>query len=266
MEWSKIKTILICIFTAINIFLFVMFFKGIYTDTTLGEEVLKSTADILLQNNVKIEQSEIPKIHSNVKICTVENKYKSVDLMLAEAKKVSAGNGINYLKEENTEIKGDSFTCTVNSAESVSKPVNYAKKMMKKTGLLDDVDYYTREEGGYLYFYLKFSDKIFYDSYLRVKADEKGIQEIYGHNWLGDSVIEGGVTESISPAEVLINFAVNGKFESAVTVSSVESGYYIGERNETVRVTAFPVWEIRLDNGARYYYDMRNGDLLNNGI
>ena len=40
------------------------------------------------------------------------------------------------------------------------------------------------------------------------------------------------------------------------------AGYFIGERNETVRATASPVWEISTSDGDKCYYDMRNGDLL----
>ena len=264
MEWSKIKTILIFIFLIVNAFLFTMYFKGIYKDTNLNQQVVEDTVSILARNNVSVDKSVMPKTHSNAKICNVENKYSTVSKMLDAARSFSKQNNVDYLNKERTDIHGNTFTCLVNETKPVSNYVKYAKKEMKKTGLLENADYSTVEKDGYLFFYLKFEDKIFYDSYIRVKTTENGIQEIYGNNWLGDSVTEGGMAETVSPAEILINFATRMNFDAKVDVDSIESGYYIGNRDETVRVTAFPVWKISLKNGDVYYYDMRNGDLLNN--
>lgn len=263
MEWSKIKTILIWLFAVVNIFLFIMFFKGISSGTNISDETIENTIAVLFKNNVVITEDVIPKSYSNAKICNVENKYNSVSAMLENARKVSEQQGIDYLLEENTKIRGSTFTCTVNSDTKVSNTEKYAKKEIKKTGLLQDVQYTAEEKNGYVFFYLKYNNQIFYDCYIRVKCTETGIKEIYGHNWLGDSITEGGMAETVSPAEILINFAVQMKYSKPVTVESVNSGYYIGNRDETVRVTAFPVWEITMSDGNVFYFDMRNGDLLN---
>ena len=83
MEWSKIKTILIFIFVLVNLFLFVMFFKGEYVDNTLSDEIIDNTVIILQQNNITADKSVMPKIHNNVKICIVENKYSTILDMLS---------------------------------------------------------------------------------------------------------------------------------------------------------------------------------------
>ncbi|MBQ7953885.1 MAG: hypothetical protein IJ332_04005, partial [Clostridia bacterium] len=114
----------------------------------------------------------------------------------------------------------------------------------------------------YVYFYLKNGNMVFFDSYVRVKCTQNGIQEIYVNNWFGDKVTEGGTAETISPSQILIDFAVEKSYTEKVTVKSVEAGYYVGNRDETVSVTAFPVWEISVSDGGVYYYDRRNGDLV----
>ncbi len=262
MEWGKIKTIFILIFVVVNLFLFVMFFKSEYVDNTLGDELIENTLTILEQNNVIADKSVMPKIHNNVRICTVENRYSSVDDMLKSARKISAQNGVDYLNKNHTEINGISFVCTINQNVEVSNIVKYTKKEIEKTGLLEEINYTVDEKDGCIYFYLKFEDKVFYDSYLRVKTTNKGIQEISGFNWLGDAVYEGGISETVSPVEILINFALSEEFDKKVELKGVKSGYYIGERGETVRVTASPVWEIATSDNQVFYYDMRNGDLL----
>lgn len=263
MEWGKIKTILIWIFAIVNIFLFSMFFKGIYTGEELSDDAVKDTVNVLAKNNVEITVDTMPKDCSDARICNVENKYNSVSEMLENVRKVSAENGVMYFDEENVKVKGETFTCTVNSAGKVSDTLKHTKSEIKKTGLLNDVEYSTRKSGEYVFFYLKHGNMIFFDSYIRVKCTQKGIQEIYGHNWLGDNVTEGGTAETVSPSQIMIDFAVNTNYSEKVTVTSVEAGYYVGNRDETVRVTAFPVWEISVSDGSVYYYDRRNGDLIN---
>lgn len=263
MEWGKIKTILIFIFVFVNLFLFIMFFKSEYVDNVLGDELIENTVEILKENNVLIDKSVVPKTHDNVKICTVENKYSTTSEMLNIIWTTSAKNGATYFNAENTDVQENYFVCIVDKVEEVSNLTKYAKQEIIKTGLIDSGDYAIEEDGEYVYFYMNFGNKIFYDSYIRVHITNTGIKEIYGYNWLGDIAFEGGISQTVSPVEILIDFALENKFSQPVEVESVKSGYYIGERGDTVRVTASPVWEIALSDGQVFYYDMRNGDLLN---
>lgn len=262
MEWSKIKTILIWIFVIVNIFLFSMYFNDMYSGNEISDEVVEDTISVLAKNNVVISKDVMPKDCSDVKIYNVENTYSTVSDMLEKVKKTSKENGISYFTDDNISVKGKNFTCKVTSNEDVSDIVDYAEEKIKKTGLLGDVDYSLRESNGYVYFYLKYGNMVFFDSYIRVKCTNKGIQEIYGNNWYCDKVTEGSMAKTVSPAQILIDFAVEMKYPKKVTITKVEAGYYIGNRDETVRVTAFPVWEITLSDGGIYYYDRRNGDLV----
>ena len=262
MEWSKIKTILIWIFVIVNIFLFSMYFKDMYAGNEISDDVVADTISVLAKNNVEITEDVIPKDYSDVKIYSVENKYNTIEAMIENAKKISKENGVSYLNDDNISIKGKNFTCTVISNEDVSDRADYAEEELEKTGLLDDVTYNVKESGEYVYFYLKHDNMAFFDSYIRVKCTDKGIQEIYGNNWYCDKITEGSMAQTISPAQILIDFAVQTKFEQKVKITKVEAGYYIGDRDGTVRVTAFPVWEITMSDGSVYYYDRRNGDLV----
>ena len=262
MEWGKIKTILIWVFVVVNIFLFSMYFSDLYSGNEISDEVVEDTISVLAKNNVVITKDVMPKDCSDVNIYNVENTYNTVSELMEKVKKTSKSNGITYFNDENLSVKGKTFTCKVNSNEDVSDISDYSEEQIEKTGLLDDVDYNLRENGGYVYFYLKHGNMIFFDSYIRVKCTDKGIQEIYGNNWYCDKVTEGSLAQTVSPAQILIDFAVQMKFTQKVTITKVEAGYYIGNRDETVRVTAFPVWEITLSDGGVYYYDRRNGDLI----
>ena len=262
MEWSKIKTILIWIFVIVNVFLFSMYFKDMYSGNKISNEVVADTISVLAKNNVVITEKVMPKDCSDVKIYNVENTYRTVSEMLEKAKKTSKENGINFFTDENTSVKGKNFTCKLNSDEDVTDTEDYTEENLKKTGLLGDSDYSVRKKNGYIFFYLKHGNMIFFDSYIRVKCTNKGIQEIYGNNWYCDKVTEGSLAQTISPSQILIDFAVQMNFPQKVTITNVEAGYYIGDRDEAVRVTAFPVWEITLSDNSVYYCDRRNGDLI----
>lgn len=262
MEWSRIKTILIWVFSVVNLFLIVVYLNSVYFESNLGDEVISNTVEVLAKNNVIISKDIVPKVHDSVKICNVENRHNSVISMLEEAKNTAVENGSEFYVDTSAEINGNTFRYIMNENKDVSNPYKYAKKLIKNSGLLGETDYLTVTDSKSVCFYMSFDNKIFYDSYIKVKVDEKGIGEITGKNWLGDYITDGGMAETVSPVEILVDFATDNDFEKKVTIKEMGSGYYIGDRAETVKVTAFPVWRIALDDGRVFCYDMRNGDLV----
>lgn len=264
MEWSRIKTILICVFIFVNLFLFSVYFKSMYTGKSVDRDVIANTVDILKQNNIDIDEDIIPVSYENVKICSVENRFANVKEMLEYVWENNDKDDTAFFNRENTKVSGNSFICKADSDgnENIGNREHYAEKKLQNTGLLSSGNYKIVEKDGYVYFYLRFEDKVFFDSYIRVSVSSSGIKEIYGVNWLGDHISEEGVAETVSPAEILINFSSSHNFTDNVSVECMTYGYYTGERTETVRVTASPVWEITVSDGNKYYYDMRNGDLL----
>ena len=215
--------------------------------------MILGTVEILRQNNIAIDKETVPKNLDNVKICSVENKFADVKSMLETACN-SSDEG--FLNTENIEIDGENFVCKLKLDKEI-RP----EKLIKKSGLLSNGDYKKVEKDGEVYYYLSFENKVFFDSYIKVKSDGKNV-EIYGKNWLGDKVSQESVAKIVSPAEILINFSTQYNGEKNVKINSMTAGYFIGERNETVRATASPVWEISTSDGDKCYYDMRNGDLL----
>lgn len=253
MDWSKIKTVLIWIFAFVNLFLLSVYFDGTFTSKTLDEDVILGTVEILRQNNITIDEATVPKNLDNVKICSVENKFEDTKEML-ETVRNSSDSG--FLNTENIEVDGENFVCKIKLEKEIK-----AEKLIKDSGLISYGDYKKVEKDDGVYFYLSFENKVFFDSYIKIKSDGKNV-EICGKNWLGDKVSQESVAKIVSPAEILINFSTQYDGEKNVKVNSMTAGYFIGERNETVRATASPVWEISTLDGAKYYYDMRNGDLL----
>lgn len=262
MEWSKIKTILIWLFSIVNLFLIIVYLNSVYLENNLSDDVILNTVEVLGKNNVIISEDIIPKGHNSVKICNVENRHDSVVSVLETAKRSAIEKGADFYIDTGVEITGNAFKYVISEDMEISNPYKYAKKLIKNSGLLGDTNYLTVKDNSCVCFYMSFDNKIFYDSYIKVRFDEKGIREISGNNWLGDYVTDGGAADTVSPVEILVDFATENKFEKKVNVTEMKSGYYIGDRVQTVKVTAFPIWHIALDNGRVFGYDMRNGDLV----
>ena len=222
MEWSRIKTILICVFSIVNLFLIIVYLNGVYLDNNLGDEVVLNTVEVLKKNNVIISADIVPRTHNSVKICNVENRYDSMLAVLEDAKKTAVENGAEFYVGTDAEVNGNTFRYIMNEDKNIANPQKYAKKLIQNSGLLGDTDYITVKDKSCICFYMSFDNKIFYDSYIKVKVDEKGISEITGKNWLGDYITDGGVANTVSPVEILVDFATQNKFDKKVTVKEKE--------------------------------------------
>lgn len=264
MEWGKIKTVLIGVFAVINIFLLFAYFKGAYTGKTISAELIDDTVVILKNNDIVIDGKIIPVHYENAKICNVENKYANMSDVLEYIWSNENENTKKYLKKSSTDVSEDEFTsiCNVDISNYNTKTIQHIKAEIEQTGLLLNTNYKVVDNGDKIYFYAIYENKVFFDSYIRLSIRNDTIYEVYGKNWLGDRVTESSVAEVVSPIEILINFANEKSTDDRLTVTAMRSGYYIGRRGDTVRATASPVWEICVDNQKSYYFDMRNGDLL----
>lgn len=255
MEWSKIKTILICVFAVVNIFLFSVYLKNSET-ARISDGTISETVQVLAQNNVTIDKSLIKKNYENVKVCNVENAYADIQSML-----ISCVDD-EYIPKDEVDMRKNSFSYVPKKGSPLyNLDISKAAKALEKAGLIEKGKYTSEKDSEGIYFYLNFEDKVFFDSFVFAKAEDGMLCEIYALNILGDTVSEGSVAKTVSLAEILINFATSHTFESK-NITDLRPGYCIGSRDETVRASASPVWRIKTSDGEIFYYDMRNGDLL----
>ena len=47
MEWSKIKTILIWLFSIVNLFLIIVYLNSVYLENNLSDDVILNTVEVL---------------------------------------------------------------------------------------------------------------------------------------------------------------------------------------------------------------------------
>lgn len=256
MEWSKIKTILIVVFAIVNIFLFFVYF-GDFGSSALSDELIAQTIDVLEIKNVGIDAKLLKNNYESIKVCNVENSYANMqDVLDATLYQEQVLSG-------DVDVSRNSFTFTPDEGSSFyNLPSSKVEKALKESGLLSDVSYRKEKTEDGVYFYLKFEGKVFFDSYIFVRTKDDYVVSISAYNMLGDTVSEGSLAETVSLPEILINFATENESAKRIDIVGLRTGYYVGTRSETVRVTASPVWQIKTSDNRVFYYDMRNGDLL----
>ncbi|MBQ6907851.1 MAG: two-component system regulatory protein YycI, partial [Clostridia bacterium] len=184
--------------------------------------------------------------------------------MLKVIYKNAEKNGMEWFNQSNVDVDGANFTCNIPGTDknNYDNPEKYAEKVFSKIGLISAGQYKIIKKDDKIFFYLTFDGKIIFDSYIYIKVKDNKITEIFGSNCLGDKVTEGSMAKVVSPAEILINFASEYGEPGKMRITNIESGYFAGKRTKAVKITAAPVWKAKTSDGKVFYFDMRNGDLL----
>lgn len=258
MEWSRVKTILICVFLAVNLFLLRIYIKGSSTEVTVDSVTIDNTAAVLLQNNIAMDKKIIPQKSSDMPVFSVTNSKATAGEyanILWENSKKSGGDYFNpsYCREE-----GNTIIYTAPEEGTLSD----VKRKIKKSGILDHYSYKCSESEDSLEYKMIFNNMYIEDVSLSAVLKNKTVT-ITAVNCLGDSFKEAGYCTVKTAPEILISFAAAIKPKNKMEVVSMEKAYAAGNRNGEIQtMTASPVWKITAGDGAVYYIDMRNGDLL----
>lgn len=269
MEWSRIKSILICVFAAANIFLFVVYIS-INSSPAVSEEAVENTVSILKANGVELDPALISRSIDQKKVCNVENLFENTEELAAYAWSMAQQQQRDYFNPARTRVQDGAFSYKAENPQAageISDAVKYAKAELSSLGLLPK-QYQTRtaEDGAHttVTFYLAFDGKPIFDIFLDVVVTPAGITELQGQNWLADQLSESGMADAQSMAELLITFASDAALDrpEQTRITSIDEGYYVGTRTEKLKTTVVPALKIMLSDGSAYYYDARNGVLL----
>ncbi len=258
MEWSRVKSILICVFVLVNLFLLRVYINNNVSTVTLTEETLNNTVMALKNNNIEIDKSLISKKSPELPAFNITNKHincRDFSLVLWENAK---NNGFDYFNPKDTTFDGKTL---VYKGQSGTDTIKDVKNKIKKTGALYGYKYQLTQKENTLFFTAVYENMLLYDCTITAEITD-GAVTITMSNWVADSFENSGYSSVITCPEALITFASEMKFNDTFKIQSVEQGYIAGSRdNEIQTKTATPVWKIT-GNSKVYYIDMRNGDLL----
>lgn len=258
MEWSRVKSILICVFVAVNIFLIAVYIKGSTTEITVDAQTVENTVAVLKNSNISIDKSIIPVKSSDMQVFNISSAKPSVSEYACVLWENAKENGCDYFNPDYCKTEGDTVIYTASEHGNITE----VKKNIKNTGVLDKFNYRCEETDDSLEYKIVFDNCYVEDIWVKA-ALSNGTVTVTVKNCLGGTISEAGYCTVKTAPEILIAFAAAIKPKNPITVISMEKAYIAGSRTGEIRtVTVSPVWKITAADNAVYYIDMRNGDLL----
>lgn len=279
MDWYRTKNILIFVLLILNITLFTVYYRTTAQHRIVDNQTRDNIVDILNSSNIRLNKALIPDTPSSftgryIERAVTGNSPFVIKLM---------GNSYSY-DEENNIYKAGTKTLTVkkdtfeysDTAPQIppeEKSEKYLKEFCIKAMKALDIDYklYSFEGLNYNESSVKaiFSPVLgnykFFDAYMAFEISDKGITSVSGKNIILAKTASGISSKVFDINSVLLDLCSNPGLSKAQinTVASIQLGYYIGEIDEIYsNVLAIPAWQIAMENGGIFYYDARNGKLL----
>ena len=271
MNFAKAKTILICIFIFVNIFLLVIYNLFFQTEKSIKPSV---AVEVLKNNNIKIEESMIKVSEEALNGVEIEN-FAVNEGKLA---KLFLGDKFNNPKNHYYTTEGETLTISDLSVDyKILEPKDKAYKDIStlsagnktlKTLVKKGFDKSVLEvsnvsfAGNSSYFITlsyRYNDYPIFNNHLYATVTNKGISTVKG------TVISfkelKNVKYAITPASnILLELPLNNDLKNEFknpTVTAIRLGYYLPMGKTEASIYAIPAYEIEIDRKKIYYYDAR---------
>ena len=226
MYWSRVKTILIFLFFALDIFLFGYIMYSDYDENAVSRTEKENTAAVLKNNNIKIDTEIIPDKTGWLGIVELNSIWTDSDSL---AKSV-LGTGAEKISD-GAYSKGKTRLDLFEDGFSYSTGVKNITKPNAKTAA---------EE-------------------LRTMTAMQWMDS-------GDSIVKKQEARLMPATSVLINFTGSDLYDShGDEITKIEEGYSIGSPAPDTQhklVSVAPAYKITLKSGAYAVYDAINGEFL----
>lgn len=262
MNLGRVKSFLIYLFLAINIYLVVSL--AMSSSFRIDDTTINNTVKILSDSGVSIEKEIIPKKVKNLK------NIEAVNIIYTDAFKESE----NY---KNFEISGNSFSYTQKNDILYSLKDSKIKKQMRKflvnSGF--DANYMTFSEISKtkdekkLEITCTVNNYSVFDSKITAEISKDSLK-LYGiwYEPKTNSVLSNSRTRNtVYITSVLIDLAENETFKKgSKKITGIEYGYMSGTlygNKGHITATALPYYQITDEAGKIYYYDASDGTYNN---
>lgn len=246
MNWNKMKTFLIVLFSLINIFLIITMLTKDYKEAVVPQETINDTVEILFNRGISIDKELIP---------DTTNNMESFSMQTMDFTKLSDDVRIVGSREFDFFMSGE-----IEDAQDV-------EDMLEERGIVyvdfvgdtKDITSLSAQEviDGY---------KIF-GSYLEISVSD-GVANVKG-SWLTPSSephVSKDESEPVHVPGILIDYISNpDRPQTPHSITAIDFGYYVPRYElgaEVQKLTAHPCWRITTDSGQSFHYDSRNGEYL----
>lgn len=244
MNWEKLKTFLIVLFSAINIFLIVTMITNTKKSTTIPRTTIQDAVSILYENGITVNESIIPDKVINMEDITVKPITRSDDF----SGLITKTEGIRFFIESN-----ESVSTNQEMKRLLSKNKFRGYKILKN---------FLNGSGSVIQLIKKYP---LFDACIDIKSSN-GKTYIDGIWFQLQSHPKKGSDNSnvVIVPSILIDFINNeDRIKDKQTITSIDYGYHIwGNDSSSVLYTAVPCWKIALDNGQEFFYNARSGEYL----
>lgn len=246
MNWNKLKTFLIVLFSALNIILIITMLTKDYKETVVPQTTIQDTVEILNKRGISIDKSIIPDRAKNMEGFPMQTiDFDRIPYRISHHSggvfEFSVPIEIDTVKEVKklTEKLGIGYAEFTSDASDI--------KNIRAVQVIDDYTIF----GNYL-------DIEVLDKIVKVKGE-----------WLNPSNHTLENEDEVEPSQVtsiLMEFISNpDRPQGNITIKNIQFGYFAPEytlSEEIQTMTVVPCWEIALDTGENFYYDARNGEYL----
>ncbi len=263
MNWSRVKTILIFLFLAVDIGLLLAIIIPSVGARRIPKETITATVEVLKERGITVEEKTIPAKRESMGIVELYNIWpdgRALATQILGGEAQGGENGVFYREEKTLRILSEGF--------EYNNPV-------KKEDLLKEFDAMgisprenfcvTSEKSARVVQTIE--DKKIFETEVFLTEDAGRVS---GKGYWIFSDRENGIIKNtpdtlLDVTGVLIDFIKNPLREEKVTINSVETGYSIGTvfRDTSHKlVSVSPAYKITLDDGTYYIYDALSGEFL----
>ncbi len=261
MSWERVKTVLIFLFLAINIFLVSFMLMSISQTTEIDRTTVLGTVNVLKAGGVTVDADIVP---------TSIPKYDNADvynIALDEKFKNAAGDSLKVADSE-FELFYKYDVSGINE-ENIDKAVK---------GILKDLTIDTKNvvifhsgQGDKLYAKARYQEDgmKFYEPYISFYKGDGGFN-IKGYWFTPKTEIKKSNARGQDMAyitSILVDFMSNADREitKASVISGIDIGYSVQNYDTGsvhMSVPAVPAVKLKLQSGEEYYYNARTGEYL----
>ncbi len=259
MSWDRVKTVLIFLFLAINIFLVAYMLMSISETTQIDHSTVVGTVNVLRSNNITVDEDIVP---------TSIPKYDNIDVYnvaMDDEFKTRAGEKLK-VNNSNFELFYNYDVSNVN-ADNIDKTV---KNILKELAIdTDCIEVAHSENGGVLWARARYVEDgiALYEPYITFKKADGGF-DISGYWFVPREEIKKSSSGDMAYiTSILVDFITNAdrNADEKCIISGIDIGYSVQNYDTGVAhmsMSAVPAVRIVLDSGEKYYYNARTGEYL----
>ena len=256
MNWKTIKTFLIFLFLAVNIFLLATNYKS-YTLAKLSDRTITDTLSLLEKNNIRVEASVIPRDAAELDNIQLTNLYYSIIAAPYKSAMMFTDNGTVSLTLPAEDIPTDKNDLS-----------EYIKKNLSLHGF-DIKNIEIRKTDGVYTLTYKVNKLPVFNNRMTVTL-ENNLLKLNGTWYVNEkeSTYTGhaiGHIYATSPLTELISHPSRNP-EETITITKIDTGYYadVSQGAENIKiVSASPCYRLTTDSEKVYYYSITDSKFIN---